>query len=205
MLVCVFVIAFSALPELLDFFAILENNQIMDEDDLEIPEGQYVGGRDHMGRFAAGPKWWGCDEYRGRPPRYDSEEALWADCLKFFKHCEENPLLEDKIASENGVPVHVTVTKAHTPTIQGLCVYIGICADTWCSWRNEGRFPHIVPFVDQIIFTRKYTLAAAGLIVPNFIAQDLGFVSKQDHTSSDGSMSPTKIECVIVDPANPDS
>lgn len=26
-----------------------------------------------------------------------------------------------------------------------------------------------------------------------------------DHTSSDGSMSPTKIECVIVDPANPDA
>jgi hypothetical protein len=41
-----------------------------------------------------------------------------------------------------------------------------------------------------VIYEQKFTGAAADLLNPNIIARDLGLADKQDHQSSDGTMTP---------------
>jgi hypothetical protein len=89
-------------------------------------------------------------------------------------------------------------------TEEGFCLFADIGYTTFCDYSRKEDFSQVVTRIKQTIRQQKFTGAAAELLNPNIIARDLGLSDKKDHTSSDGSMTPTKIERVIVD-ANKDA
>ncbi len=54
----------------------------------------------------------------------------------------------------------------------------------------------IVAKAEEVIYSQKFAGAAADLLNANIISRDLGLADKTDHTSSDGSLAPTRIELV---------
>ncbi|MCY1561074.1 hypothetical protein D9M68_982870 [compost metagenome] len=68
------------------------------------------------------------------------------------------------------------------------------------NYREQEHLKDAVEICDQIIYTQKFELAAAELLNPLFISKHLGMadVTKVDHTSSDGSMTPKRIELVAL-------
>lgn len=87
-------------------------------------------------------------------------------------------------------------------TIQGLCLYLG-CNVLYFKQFEESikdktdelakDFSIILSRVREIIYTQKFTGAAAGFLNPNIIARDLGLTDKTDITTAGD-----KIETTII-------
>lgn len=141
--------------------------------------------------FEEGNKFWLARSKHGRDKIFESKEALWEACCEYFEWVESNPLWEDKVSFYQGIPTHDKVAKMRAMTIGGLCFFLNITLQTWTTWRAKDHdFSDVVARVDQVIYEQKLTGAAADLLNSNIIARELGLADKQDHTSSDGSMSP---------------
>lgn len=148
-------------------------------------------GRDEKGRFAPGNQFWLARTSHGADPEYKNPDDLWASCCEYFQWVSDNPLYEDKVFSYQGEITHEPVAKMQAMTISGLCLFLGIETTTWRRWRAERTdLCTVITRAEQIIYHQKFTGAAADLLNANIIARDLGLADKQDHSSTDGSMSP---------------
>lgn len=148
--------------------------------------------RDDAGRFLPGNRFWEARSSAGPKPKFADPESLWGACVEYFAWVEDNPLHEDKLVIFQGVATHEPVAKMRAMTIGGLCIFLDVTERQWREWRDSR--PDLLPVITQaeaIIYQQKFTGAAADLLNPNIIARDLGLADKQDHTSSDGSMSPS--------------
>lgn len=85
-------------------------------------------------------------------------------------------------------------------TIDGLCLFLDIDVKTWANWRSQEDFIPVVARAESVIKSQKFAGAAADLLNANIIARDLGLADKQDHTSSDGSMTPMPTTIVLAAP-----
>lgn len=136
-----------------------------------------------------------------RPPIFKSPDEMWDRCCEYFEWVKEHPLFEDKAFQFQGAPVHVEVTKPRAMTIKAMCIFLGMSTDAWEQYRKREGYAEVCELVDDIIYTQKFELAAADLLNVNLIARDLGLRDKSeiDHRSSDGTMTPTRIELVAPD------
>lgn len=133
-----------------------------------------------------GVKLWSRKRF-GAPPKYETPEALWDDCVKYFEWVEDNPLMADNLVTYQGVANHEEVAHMRAMTYDGLCAYIGITIRTWREWREKREdLSPVIKEVDQIIREQKFTGAASGHLNPNIIARDLGLADRQEHTGKDG-------------------
>ena len=127
----------------------------------------------------------------GPPKRYETAEALWADCVEYFEWVQANPLLEEKAASNEGVPTTIHLRKMRAMTIGSLCAFIGIGRRTWHQWADGDRkredLAEVIDRVDTIMKAQKFEGAAAGLLNPVIIARDLGLSDRQEVTGADGA------------------
>ena len=93
------------------------------------------------------------------------------------------------------------------PTVVGLCRYIDRAKSTvyeWVKHEDKKSFSDIVKQIDEIQELNLVNKGLSGEFNPQFgkmILTRHGYSEKQDinHTSSDGSMSPTTIEIVSDD------
>lgn len=65
-------------------------------------------------------------------------------------------------------------------TITGMCLYLDISEDTWANYRKKEDFVGVTKRAERIIYTQKFSGAAADLLNPNIIARDLGLVEKKE-------------------------
>jgi len=138
----------------------------------------------------------------GRPELYTDPKKLWADCCEYFDWVEKNPLIEQRPFAFQGHITYADVEKMQAMTKGGLCIFLGIHHTTWMAWGAEGhKLRDVVLMVNEVILHQKITGAAADLLNPVIISREVGLADKQDHQSSDGSMTPTVITRTIVDPA----
>lgn len=137
-------------------------------------------------------QFWRARTKHGRARIFASKDVLWKACQEYFEWVDDNPLFEARPFSYQGSSWVEDVPKMRAMTIGGLCIFLDIDETTWREWRKSEDFSPIVTRVERIIYEQKFTGAAADLLNPNIIARDLGLAEKQDHTSSDGSMSPPK-------------
>ena len=142
----------------------------------------------------------------GRPPLFDTAEEMYAACCEYFEWVVENPLYEDKAFQFQGEPVHTHVVKPRAMTLVAMCTFLGCSRDAWEQYRKREGFAETCELVDNIIYTQKFELAAADLLNVNLIARDLGLRDRSeiDHKSSDGTMTPTRIELVAPDVSSTD-
>lgn len=142
------------------------------------------------GRFLAGNRAWEARSSHGRNPIFAAPDDLWAAVVEYFEWVEANPLYEEKVFNGKDGIVRASIAKMRAMTISGLCIFLDIDRKTWDAYRERPDFIHIVTRAEEIIRDQKFTGAAADLLNPSIIARDLGLAEKQDHTSSDGSMTP---------------
>lgn len=154
-----------------------------------------------------GNRFWEARSTHGRTPIFSSPEQLWNACCEYFQWIEDNPLWEVKSYMYQGAPVQDQVPKMRAMTIEGLCIFLDISTTCWRDYKTKNDFSAIVTRAEEIIRTQKFTGAAADMLNPNIIARDLGLRDKQELTGKDGGPieTVTKVERVLVRPANPDS
>ena len=139
----------------------------------------------------SGNKFWLQRSSHGRRPTFATPEKLWESACEYFEWCSENPLYEVKAfnCGEAGIQQE-SLPKMRAMTIQGLCFFLDISDDTWANYSKNEDFIGICNNIKRVIFTQKFEGASAGLLNASIIARELGLADKQDHTSSDGSMTP---------------
>lgn len=150
-----------------------------------------------------GNSFWMARSTHGRNPTFKNSNDLWDACVQYFIWVEENPLIEEKLFSFQGYIHKGEIDKIRAMTIGGLCIFLGICRNTWTNYKaKEGKtdkekklaedFLRVTSNVEEIITSQKFEGAAADLLNANIIARDLGLKEKQDHSSEDGSMATPK-------------
>lgn len=157
-------------------------------------------GRDSKGQFSFGNQLWKQATKSGRPRKYDNPEDLWSDCVKYFEWVENNPIYEDKLVIFQGNATHEPLAKMRAMTETGLFIFLGMSESTWYEYKANPVFSEVARNAANVIRQQKFEGAAADMLNANIIARDLGLSDKQDHTSSDRSMSPADRITVEMNP-----
>jgi len=120
---------------------------------------------------------------------YAGPEELLVKCAGYFEWLEENQLEEAKLVSFEGSSRVAMLPKMRSPTLAGLCLYLGIHRDQWGSWRRGDDRPDlhaVVEVIEQAMYESKFTGAAAGLLNPALVARSLGLAERSELTGKDG-------------------
>ncbi|MBO29656.1 MAG: terminase small subunit [Rhodobacteraceae bacterium] len=147
--------------------------------------------RDEAGRFAPGNRFWEARSSHGPKPKFDNSDDLWSACVEYFEWNEDNPLMETKGFAFQGVVTKETFPKMRAMTIGGLCLFLDVTHKQWIEWREKRPdLSAVITRAEAVIFKQKFEGASADLLNGNIIARELGLADKQDHQSSDGTMTP---------------
>lgn len=153
------------------------------------------GKDEQTGRFLPGNRFWEARSSHGRNPKFETPEDLWAACVEYFEWVEANPLYEAKAFAHQGNVTVANLPKMRAMTIAGLCLFLDITRETWTEWRkSRPDFSDVIRAADEVIYSQKFSGAAADLLNANIIARDLGLAEKNEHTGKDGA--PIKTEDV---------
>lgn len=147
-----------------------------------------------------GNQFWKARTKHGRDRLFASSEALWEACCEYFEWVEANPLWESKLFSYQGEISEGVIPKMRAMTKSGLCLFLGMDQTTWNRWKecDDEDFRRVTREAEEVIYSQKFSGAAADLLNANIIARDLGLSDKaeHDHKSSDGSMTPKGITAI---------
>ncbi len=142
--------------------------------------------RNDNGTFATGNRFWEARSKNGRGRIFETGDQLWEACVEYFVWVDDHPLFEVKVAQYQGVPIDMPVPKMRAMSISGLCVFLGITRETWYQWREVDELKEVVSKVEDVIYTQKFTGAAADLLNANLIGRDLGISEKTEITGKNG-------------------
>lgn len=153
-----------------------------------------MDGKDEStGRFLPGNRFWEVRSSAGPKPKFETADELWQACVEYFEWAEANPLHEDNLVTFQGAARHVPLAKMRAMTITGLCLFLDIARSTWDEWRHSRPdLSDIITRAEAVIYSQKFEGAAAGLLVPNIIARDLGLAERSELTGKDGGPVETK-------------
>lgn len=127
-----------------------------------------------------GNKFWEMRSSHGRNPKFNEPSELWNGALEYFTWVEDNPLKEDKVFNYQGEIVRTAVNKMRAMTLQGLCVFLDIGTSTLDEYKRKEGFTEVIKRIEEIIYTQKFTGAAADMLNSNIIARDLGLSDKKE-------------------------
>ena len=143
-----------------------------------------------------GNQFWKQRSSHGRSPKFDDPSKLWEACCEYFEWVEAHPL--EEALTYQGEVMEKSLPKMQAMTLTGLRVFIDISDDTWTNYKQNQDLIGVIKKVEDIIYTQKFTGAAAGMLNPNIIARDLGLADKQDQTLSSPSGGPVEVNFVPV-------
>lgn len=116
----------------------------------------------------------------GRRNLFNSPEDLWKAAKRYFKYCDENPLLCEKVFCSNGEILTHDLRKAIPYTLDGMFIYLRTTKHTWSRIRNTQEFKDICQQIEGVMRTQKFAGAAAGIFSPSLIIRDIGLADKQE-------------------------
>ena len=138
----------------------------------------------------SGNKFWLQRSSHGRKPIFATPDDMWDAACEYFEWVHSTPLMETKIFHSQGNITTDEVPRMRAMTITALCFFLGISRQGWAEYREKEDFSDITQEIEAVIFSQKFEGAAAEQLNASIIARELGLADKQDHTSSDGSMTP---------------
>lgn len=150
------------------------------------------------GRFKPGNQFWKQRAQHGRDMLFASPSLLWEAACEYFKWCDENPLLEAKMFSFQGIQTMEMIPKMRAYTVGGLCLFLNCSQGYFRSFKatqgeSKSDFLAIIEQIEETIYQQKFTGAAADLLNANIIARDLGLADKKEQeVNLKGSISPDK-------------
>jgi hypothetical protein len=127
-----------------------------------------------------GNRFWEARSSHGRKPIFPTPEDLWAASCEYFHWNEENPLIEGKICSYQGVNTLEKLPKMRAMTTTALCIFLDIDFTTWKDYQTKEDFSQVTTRIDEIIYNQKFTGASADLLNANIIARELGLKEKSE-------------------------
>lgn len=125
----------------------------------------------------AAPKnnqFWKARSKHGRDPTFATSEILWDACCEYFQWVDDNPLMASEPVKFQGESKLTEVPRMRAMTISGMCLFLDVSEDTWANYRKKDDFVGVTTQAERIIYTQKFTGAAADMLNPNIIARDLG-------------------------------
>ncbi len=131
-----------------------------------------------------GNKFWEARSSHGRNPKFATPDELWKACSEYFEWVEKHPLYETKAFHFQGQITKTKLPKMRAMTIAGLCLFLDISDETWANYRSKEDFFGIISRVETIIYTQKFTGAAADLLNANIISRELGLADKHEVKST---------------------
>lgn len=134
-----------------------------------------------------GNRFWELRSKHGRDVLFESPEMLWEAACEYFEWCENNPLMETDFRGKDATEVELP--KMRPFLLQGLCSYLGCNTAYFRNFKNQERkdekdFSSVITRIEEIIYTQKYSGAAAGFLNANIIMRDLGLTDKTEATNT---------------------
>lgn len=126
----------------------------------------------------------------GRPVAFETPEEFERKAMDYIQWVKNNPVMKTVTAAFQGVISYEKVPHTRGMTQFGLAAHMGVGLRTLHDYKKKPDFSHIYDQVMTIIKAWNADLALTGEINQALVARLDGHVDKQDHTSSDGSMSP---------------
>lgn len=131
--------------------------------------------------------WKLAQNYMRKDRRYEAD-TLMMKILQYFVWADDNPLIENKLVTYEGVSNLEEIPKLRATTITGCCLFLGIPDKTWRDWRQERMdLSPVLRFAESWMYQRKFDGAAAGLLNPMIISRDLGLAEKTEVTGKGGA------------------
>ena len=146
-----------------------------------------------------GNQFWKVRSRHGREKIFATPEIMWEAACEYFQWVEDNPLETTKVTQYQGELVELPVTKMRAMTMEGLCRFLGVNTRYFAQFESNldknseesQEFSTVICNIKETMTNQKFMGAAADLLNANIISRDLGLADKKDHTSSDGSMTPS--------------
>lgn len=106
-------------------------------------------------------------------------ESLKQAAIEYFDWADKSPLKEAKAFAYQGDSWIEELDKARAFTHKGLAVFLGMSSAQLNKLRDDIQFIPVMEWIDDVIWTQKFELAAADLLNANMISKDLGLVDKK--------------------------
>lgn len=136
-----------------------------------------------------GNQFWKIRSKHGRDKIFATPEIMWDAACEYFDWCDNNPLQEDQVFAFQGVTTHDSIDKMRAYTLKGLCLFLGVSENYFKTFadqqKDEKDFIAVITRIKDVIYTQKFTGAAAGLLQTNIIAMELGLKAKSEITGLD--------------------
>lgn len=135
-----------------------------------------------------GNQFWKARAKHGRNKIFNSPKQLWDAACEYFQWVEDNPLMESKLVSFQGVSTIEELPLMRAMTNEGLCRFLHVNTDYLNQFESalnieskQGKdFSGIIREIKEVIRDQKFVGASAGLLNPNIIARDLGLTDKKE-------------------------
>lgn len=108
-----------------------------------------------------------------------SPEELRAAAVEYFDWADGSPLKEAKAFAFQGASWTEDLDKARVFTHKGLAVFVGITSSQLAKLRDNLDYLGVIDWIDDVIWTQKFELAAADLLNAGMISKDLGLIDKK--------------------------
>lgn len=126
-----------------------------------------------------GNQFWKQRSKHGRDKIFEKPEYLWEAAMEYFQWCDENALIEIDFRGKDATSVNLPKMRAYT--WDGLELFLDIYSLRDYKTKPEYKdFTQVITRIEKIIYTQKFTGAAAGFLNPNIIARDLGLIDKSE-------------------------
>lgn len=130
-----------------------------------------------------GNRFWEMRSKHGRDKMFADPNVLWESACEYFAYCEDTPLLEHDFVGKDAIEVDKNKMRAFT--WEGLELFLDIHSLRDYKTNPDYKdFSQVITRIEKVIYTQKFTGAAAGLLNPNIIARDLGLKDKTDNEHS---------------------
>jgi hypothetical protein len=116
----------------------------------------------------------------GRPLEFSSPKELWTRACDYFQWCDDNPYYELKVFNNKGDVVQAEVPKMRAYTLKELCLHLGVNEAYFRQFdtKEKQEYSTVITRIRDVIYTQKFTGAAADLLNPNIIARELGLADR---------------------------
>lgn len=144
-----------------------------------------VGIKQNYTPFVQGNKFWNLRSKHGVDKLFETPELMWEAACEYFKWCDDNPLLEERIFHSDGMITRAQVGKTRAYTMQGLCRYLNCNTSYFKNFKNQKRgqdpdFSSVISRIEEAVYQQKFEGAAADQLNANIISRDLGLADTQN-------------------------
>ena len=129
-----------------------------------------------------------------RPVAIETPEEFERLAMGYIQWVKDNPVMKTITAAFQGEISYRKVPHARPMTQYGLASHMGIGLLTLKDYGAKPEFSAIYRHISSIMTAHNIDGASSGDMNGAIIARIEGLADKQDHTSSDGSMTPQQMD-----------